>query len=257
MNFLNTKTIRERKKEICIFLFFAGLWLMIWATYNTDIFRIFSPGFPHNTLDLIHGLRSLLPFLAMILAIIILIKNKKFNFSLFKGPLGLLLLYSIIGIVASLLSREPSMSFYWGMLYLSAIIVLLAVAAGENTEKKIAFVVRINWIIAGLITIGLILVFFLNPGIFSFSTVIQFLHGSRPLETIGGIGVAKSIFDMPGSRPTGLGRYAGVAAIVLFANLGVPEKRQRLFLLFFLPFFFLYLFFLEPGLLLLHLLLLH
>lgn len=222
MNFLG------KIKNNFIILFVVFLWLCVWATYNTDIFRIFYPGFPHNIFDFIHGVRSILPFFALILAFFILIKNKKLNMGLFKGPLGMLLLYSIIGVIASVLSKEPLVSFYWGVLYLSAIIILLAVSSSPEYAEKEFAIARANWIIAGVIAIGLVLVLLSKPGLFSLSTITEFLSGARPYEGIGGIGGGKTLLDMPGTRATGLGRFAGVAAIVLFANIWRPRYKTKI-----------------------------
>lgn len=240
MKFSDIKAFIEEKGGIFFLLASAALWLMVWATYNTDVFRIFSPGWPHDKLDLFHGARAILPFLALVPAIIILIRNKKFNLNLLKGPLGLLLLYTIVGIVASVISKNPLVSLYWGILYGTALMVILAIAAAPDPAKTISFVMRINLIIAAVIAVGLVAILFLKPGVFSFSTVIQFLQGRRPYESLGDIPSQINLFGMPGSRPTGLGRYAGLAAIIIFANLWCKNKGKKTkIFLFFLFFIFL------------------
>src|SRR5574343_136779 len=130
-------------KEKIGLIIYSILWLCIWATYNTDIFRIFEQGFPYRFFDLIHVLRSIFPFVALIIAIIILIKNSKFNGNLFKGPLGLLLIYSLIGIFASFFSKNQIGSLYWGTLYFSLIIVLFAVLSEQFSAKKIYSLIKI------------------------------------------------------------------------------------------------------------------
>jgi len=222
------KIIIEKIKKHKSYILASFLWLCVWATYNTDIFRLFNPGFPHNTFDLIHGIRSLFPFIALAIAIVILIKNKKFDRNLLKGPLGLLLIYSIIGIIASIFSKNLLQPFYWGGLYLSAIIILSAIATSPDAVKKVSILIRINWIIAGLIAFGLTVAFFSYPGVFSSQTFQQFLSGQRPYETIKNVTAASDFFGMPGTRPTGLGRYAGIAAIIVFTSFWISKKNQKI-----------------------------
>jgi len=104
----------ENLKKIGSFLECLFLWLCVWATYNTDITRIFSTGFPHGALDFLHGIRSLFPFIALCLAIVILAKNRNLNIKSIKEPLTLLGLYAIVGIFASLLSKKSAAFFLLG-----------------------------------------------------------------------------------------------------------------------------------------------
>ncbi|MCX6723030.1 MAG: hypothetical protein NT094_03070, partial [Candidatus Staskawiczbacteria bacterium] len=147
--------IIEKTKKNWEFILIGFLWLCVWATYNTDIFRFFSPGFPHNFFDLIHGIRSFFPFLALTASISILIKGKKINYSLFKGPLGLILFYSIIGMIASIFSKSQVSALYWAILYSSVVIVLLAIINSSNPLKKLFLIININWVIAGIIAFSL------------------------------------------------------------------------------------------------------
>ena len=138
------ETIAGKIKKNWEFILAAFLWLCIWATYNTDIFRIFSAGFPHGYLDLIHGIRSIFPFIALILAAFFLLKKKGLTKSFFLTPLGLLSIYTIVGIIASVLSKKPVEALYWGALYGSAILILLAISIGTDPLKKLSFVININ-----------------------------------------------------------------------------------------------------------------
>ena len=70
------ESILKKLKENWELVLVSFLWLCVWATYDVSITRMFLPGFPHDALDFIHGVRTLFPFLALVLAIIILIKKK-------------------------------------------------------------------------------------------------------------------------------------------------------------------------------------
>ena len=83
----------------------VALWLMVWGGYNTGIERLFAPGFPEGPLDLFHGLRTFLPFMAAYLAGIMLLARRSLPRAAFVGPLGLLALYTLVGVMATALGR--------------------------------------------------------------------------------------------------------------------------------------------------------
>ena len=226
---------------MCGFLLTAFLWFCIWGTYNTDMFRIFNPDFPHNTVDLIHGLRSFLPFVAVILAIAFLLKKRRLPKNFFLTPLGLLSLYAILGVISSVLSKNSFMALYWAVLYGFVIIVLLAISAGSNPLKKLSFIINVNWVIAGIIALGLLVFFLIQPGALSSLTVNFLICSQRPYEGLGGVPAEMQTLGMAGTRPTGLGRYAGVIAIITFVNLLYIKKGKKLlkFVWFFLFILFL------------------
>ncbi|MCX6723656.1 MAG: WecB/TagA/CpsF family glycosyltransferase [Candidatus Staskawiczbacteria bacterium] len=228
-NLVRSKTtIKNNQKIISGFLAAFLLWLCFWATYNTDIFRIFYVGFPHGFFDLIHGLRSLFPFISLAGAIFILVRNKKFNRDLFKGPVGLLLAYSIIGVVASALSKSPIESLYWGVLYTSVIILLLAVLTGQEASKNLSIIINANWIIAAILSVGLLIFFLIQPGVVHSLTYNFLICSQRPFEGLGNLQKEAQMFGMVGTRPTGLGRYAGIMAIVALASFFQTKKRLKI-----------------------------
>src|ERR1035437_7863492 len=95
----------------------ALLWLMVWGTYDTEISRVFVPGFPHSTLDLIHGLRSFLPFLAAIIAVVIMLVKRNLPESFFTKPLGLLGIYSAVGCISFIFYKDTITALNWAILY--------------------------------------------------------------------------------------------------------------------------------------------
>lgn len=210
------------------FLFSAFLWLCVWATYNTDIYRFFSTGFPHSAIDLAHGLRSFLPFVAVILAIIFILKKRNLPQNFFLTPLGLLTIYTIIGIISSVFSKNPLAAMYWGVLYGSVLIVLLAVLLSSDPLKKLSFIININWVVVGLIAIILLAFFLFQPGIIKSINLNFLICGARPYEGLGNIHAEANTFGMTGSRPTGWGRYAGIASIVCLACFCFAKKKVKL-----------------------------
>lgn len=202
------------------------LWLLVWGTYNTDVYRFFLPGFPNNYFDLVHGFRSLLPFVAIIISFAIFVKLWK-N-SLLISPLGLFLLFTIVGIISSIFSENIMLSIYWGALYLVAIIVMIVVISSPY-KKGISLIFYTNLFIAVFLSLFLVFIFLIKPGVFSLNTLRQFLEGFRPFEGIAGITVNEEMFGMSGTRPTGLGRYAAISAIMLFAYLWQKPNFKNIF----------------------------
>lgn len=201
------------------------LWLMVWGTYDAEIWRLFAPGFPANPLDLFHGLRTLLPFIAAYIAIIMLLARRSLASWLFQGPLGLIALYTLVGILSSiLLSREPLIAFYWAAQYASVLLVLWAISSYTNPLQRLSVILNLNWIIIAVLALSLL-------------AGIWFLPGASPWEAGGGwmgrraysgeFGAAGEMLGMPGTRATGFGRYAAVAALVALAKLWHPKKWVR------------------------------
>jgi O-antigen ligase len=210
-----------------------ALWLMLWGAYNAHFGRLFATDFPANALDLFHGLRALLPLLAGYLAGIMLLARRSPPMRLFQSPLGLLALYSLIGIASSiLLSRDQLIALYWAAQYGSVIIVLWAILSDSNSLHHLSRLINLNWIFCGILTIGLFLFFIFQPGVISYLVAGDF-WGARPFEGLAGVPIKMEILGMVGTRPTGFGRYAGVAAIVAFAML-LNSKKQSKFIWFFL-----------------------
>ncbi|XOB41514.1 MAG: O-antigen ligase family protein [Candidatus Nealsonbacteria bacterium] len=213
------------------------LWLMLWVGYNIGIERAISPGFPHSTLDLIHRVRAFLPLSSAYLAIILLLGRHPLSIRLFRGPLGLLALYTIFGITSSILSREPFTALSWAILYGAVLIVVWAISVGSNSLSRLSSVINLNWAIVAVVGVSLLVFFLFQPGVISSLIAGNFPVG-RPYGELAG--EEKEIMGMPGTRPTGLGRYAGVVAIVFLARLLFPKKRSKS-LWFFLFLFFLFL----------------
>lgn len=233
------------KKYLVISLF---LWLMLWGGYNTGIGRLIAPGFPNGALDLFHGFRALLPLVAAYMAIIILLARHSLSLQFFKGPLGLLVLYAIVGIFSSIfLSIEPLIAFYWAIQYVSVLIVLWLIFSMPNTLAILSRLIIINWIIAAVIIVGLFAFLVFKTGINPLVTFGGFLVSERPYATIGGISSGAEILGMAGTRPTGLGRYAGVVALGALTMLLRGKKWWEKTILLFLFFFFLFILVFSRG----------
>ena len=212
------------------------LWLLIWAGYNADYGKLHSS----NLLNFFHGIRAFFPILAGVLAFILLIKRHFFSQKILKTPLGFLIIYTLIGIISSIfLSAKPLIALYWSFSYFSVLAVLFLTLTDSNSIPSL---INLNWIIVFFITIGLFLFFLFQPG--AISSLTRFF-GGRPYEGLAGIPAEKQILGMAGTRPTGLGRYAGVIALVALAKLLSDKRKLKLNWFFFFLFSYFILLFTE------------
>ncbi|MGA2417800.1 MAG: WecB/TagA/CpsF family glycosyltransferase [Candidatus Staskawiczbacteria bacterium] len=119
-------------------------------------------------------------------------------------------------------------------MYGSVIIVLLAILSNSNPFKKLSFIININWIIAGILALGLFIFFLVQPGAIPSLTLNFLICGQRLYEGWGGVYAEINTFGVPGTRPTGLARYAGVMALIALVSFFYNKKRLKIdwFLLF-------------------------
>jgi O-antigen ligase len=221
--FLNIKQF----KYIFLGLF---LWLMLWAGYNTGIYRVFTPGFPAGTMDLFHGVRAFSPIIAGILAVVFLAVKRNFTKKYFCGAMGFLSLYCAVGIISSTLSKNLITALYWALTYGAVLLVLWFVTAREESLKDFSYIINANWIIAGLIAVGLLVFFLIQPGaIQSLNWGNIFFGDARPYEGLSDVTAEVSTLGMAGTRPTGFGRYAGIVAIISLAGIFYSRKKQKYF----------------------------
>ncbi len=243
--FLTIKNkIKNNYSVLRAILWSCVLWFLLWAGYDTDpnfnsinLNKVFGPNGHYTVLNLIHAVRGFLPLVAMVLAIIFLLKKRQLPKHFFSTPLGLLLLYTIVGAIASIFSANPLMSLYSAALYGSIIIVLMAILSGPEPQKTLSLIMNINWVIAAAIAIGLIIFFLIQPGVIPSLTPNLLICGNRPYEGLAGVSFEVNTLGVAGTRPTGLGRYAGVAAVVcLFIYCFKKKKSKYIWMVWFLLF---------------------
>lgn len=197
---------------------------MLWGGYNTSNAFIRSPGFPHDTIEFIHGARAFLPIAAGWIAFLLVLSRARLALRWIIGPLGLLLLYALVGLVSStFLSIDPIDAAYWGANYLSIVLVLIAIASVQDALPDISKLLTFNWIVSTALTFALLGLLPLLGGsvieegdVYSASAVRRSYNG-------GG-----EILGMAGARNTGFGRYAAIAALAALARLRTSTRRMRL-----------------------------
>ena len=199
-----------------------GLWALLWAGYNSGPWYVENPRFPANNLELIHGLRAFIPMLAGWFALLRLLTRPNLLMRWILGPLGLLLLYAVVGFASSaFVSIEPLEAMYWGGNYLAIVLVLLAIVADEDPLPDLQCVLLFDWIVAAVIAMSLLAAIpILGP-----EAVRQTEAGSVGVrQYIGG----RLILGMSSTRNTGFARYAAISAIVALARIWKGKRLTRL-----------------------------
>lgn len=200
-----------------------GLWAMLWAGYNTGPWYVESPRFPASTMDLIHGLRAFFPMLAGWLALLLILTRGSLFMRWVVGPLGLLLLYAVVGFASSaFVSIEPLEAMYWGGNWLAIVLVLLAIVPVEDPVLDFQHVLLFNWIVNAILTVSLL-------------GAIPILGRQVIAETqtsplgVRAYGVAPTeILGMASTRNTGFARYAAISGIVALARIWKGKRFTRL-----------------------------
>src|ERR1019366_2613219 len=199
-----------------------GLWALLWAGYNTGPWWMQSPGFPHHSvLELIHGLRAYAPILGGWIAIIVIFTRMNHLRRWFLSPVGLVLIYGIVGVFSSMaVSIQPEEATYWGSVYLSIALVLLAIVLVDDPLPDLRRVLDFTWIVGTMFTLSLL-------GIMPFmgrETVMETQVGSVTVHAYTGAG---QVLGMSMTRNTGFARYAAVSGLVSLARIWEGSRIAR------------------------------
>ena len=193
--------------------FAMGLWALLWLGYNTGPEYFTDPSSPASLAGFIHGVRAFFPMLAAWLAVALMLLRSSRVFIWLMGPLGLMLLYAVTGLVSSAtLSPDPINALYFGANYLSIVLVLLAIVAVEDPLADLRRVLNLTWVVGITLTIGLLGAI----PILGSQAVVENEPGPMGLRVYNGSG---TIMGMAATRNTGFARYAAVSALVALPGL--------------------------------------
>ncbi len=203
----------EMKDGVSVYVLSSvSLWALLWLGYNTSYGYMASPKFSTDTSYFIHGIRAFSPVLAAWISFAIIFARPQRIFSWIIGPLGLMLLYAVVGLVSSAAySPEPVYSMYYGANYLAIVLVLFAIVSLGDSLPNLRQVLNFTWVVGILITLSLL-------------GAIPFLGKQALVETESSpVGVRAysgetEIMGMASSRNTGFARYAAIAALVCLAR---------------------------------------
>lgn len=199
-----------------------GLMALLWSGYNSDVSYVMKPNFPANTLELIHGVRAFFPILAGWFALLLIFGRAKRLIPWIMGPLGLMLLFAVTGLVSSTtIQIGATYSLYWGANYLAIVLVLLAIVLVEDPLPDIRIVLKFTWIVGIILTLSLL-------GAIPILGTQELVHSETSPVGMIAVGETDTIMGMPSSRNTGFARYAAISALVALAGLmrkGKPAVR--------------------------------
>jgi O-antigen ligase len=190
-----------------------GLWFLLWLGYNTDITRALNPYFPTDTTDLIHGVRAFFPMLAGWIALILIFLRSSRALHWIMGPLGLILLYTVTGLVSSVtISTEPTYALYYGFNYLAVVLILLALLLVKDPLPDLLKVLKLTWTVSMILTISLLV----SIPFIGASALSDTDAGPVGLKTYNGAG---TVMGMASTRNTGFARYAAVSALAVLPGM--------------------------------------
>ena len=177
-------------------LFTIVIWLLVWGALYTGIYQIFdNPSWSSSPLGLFQGIRALLPLVALYISLMWIFVGKS-KFPSLRTPPGLFFYYSLVGLATSLFSPDVRTSLYWGLLFLTTVLVTWILYMREDSLLSLQTVSYINHAVA--IVIFLVI----------FSKIARLGFGARGLQFY------ELPFGLGEMTANGVGRFALVASII-------------------------------------------
>ena len=207
-----------------------ALWMLVWGGLEAgQIEDVLGSDDPTEVFDRLRGAFPLwAAYLATLLLLVKILKGREGGFSFF-GPLGLTAVYGAVGLAASVLSPDGSVSLYWAAAYLSVPVVLWSIIWGGDGLGAVYRVINLNWLIivlavATLFILGLVYLdlgaLILTPSSWFDCPLNKDWRGNSWLDLSSG-----------SLRPTGVGRYAALAGILALGRLGQGKWRLLWFVI--------------------------
>jgi len=136
---------------------------------------------------------------------------------LFRGLIGVLMLYVMLSIVSSLWSVFPLWTLYKSVEYLVDVALLAAIMASIRTDREWKTLFDLTWSLYGLLAGTVWLGLLISPG-------------EAVIPGIGVIGLQLQGL-WPEISADGVGGLGGVLGTVAFARLLIPSRHRRFYLL--------------------------
>ncbi len=211
-------------------LLYLVLWFMLWAGYNTGPYYFLDPSFPIDTRELIHGVRAFFPILAGWLALMLMLARGVIKRPAIMGPLGLLSFFTLVGLAPSFLlpAEQAWQAVWWGVAFGAPAAILVLILSDPQPDNAMKNLLTFSWVINVGMMVAIILALPVIGG-------PSFVPGEGNAMHRGGTFVVSEFAGMAGPRSTGLGRYAGVAALAALGRLGQERGWVRLFWAMVLP----------------------
>ena len=195
-----------------------GLWGMLWLSLGSAL-----PGsflHPRDATSLATSIRSVLPFAAAFIGIVVIVarlwRRNPSGFG-FISPIGLITVYGLVGIAASLLSPDLKVALYWSAAYVAVPIVLWAAIWGPQPIVQIQRLINVTWLLIIVAALGLFTVALLELSLWD-----AILHPARLFDCSN-----SGWYDLTSGRlrATGVGRFAAIGAIIALG--GIWQRNWR------------------------------
>ena len=199
------------------------LWLLVWLGIQNGIHQI---SFSDNPAVFLFRARGAFPILAAFVAMVMVVahvsRQRSGGFTFF-GPLGFVTVYGLVGLAASFLSPDGSVALYWAAVYVSVPLVLWGIVWGREGLAAVHRIINLNWLIILLLIPALFItaILYLDLGTLILTPSSWFdcaLYKNYQGNTWHS-------FTSGFLRPTGVGRYAALAAILAIG--GLWSRRSR------------------------------
>jgi len=204
---------------------YMGLWMLVWAAYNTGPWVVLDPSFPASTAQLINGIRAFSPMLAGWLALMLILQRGGISKLGLMGPLGLFGFYTLIGLVPSLfLSTNVYQAMYFALAFGCPLLILMLALSDDQPGRTMSRLLTLSWLVAVVMMVGIVLALPLigGPSLLPTDGSVFHVKGGWSVDTV-------AFADMPGPRGTGLARYAAVAGLAALGGISQGKLAARVF----------------------------
>jgi len=75
-----------------------------------------------------------------------------------SGPCRLLLMYSIVALACAVFSPSPLYAFYWGVVFVAALLAAEAVVAGPDAQERAKNLMLLTYVIVAVNVAGILIV---------------------------------------------------------------------------------------------------
>jgi O-antigen ligase len=188
----------------------AFLWVLVWGGMYSDVSRFDVAGLLAGPASFVLTMRPFLPILAMAVCLVLLVRKRTISLVLEPGPFLMFSLYGLLGAVFFFLSPQPFFSLYWAGLFLSAPFVVWTLVNTGEPEARLGLLMSINTAVV------LVMVVFYIAG--PLWPILMGAHNPRLYKLPFGLGLQTA---------NGVGRFAGVLALIALSRLRGPELYKR------------------------------
>jgi O-antigen ligase len=188
----------------------AFLWVLVWGGMYSDVSRFDVAGLLAGPASFVLTMRPFLPILAMAVCLVLLVRKRTISLVLEPGPFLMFSLYGLLGAVFFFLSPQPFFSLYWAGLFLSAPFVVWTLVNTGDPEARLGLLMSINTAVV------LVMVVFYIAG--PLWPILMGAHNPRLYKLPFGLGLQTA---------NGVGRFAGVLALIALSRLRGPELYKR------------------------------